>query len=401
MKRNEFILLAASWVSGVLLLGCSADQQKSDLAKVTYTCSMHPQIVQNKPGTCPICGMDLVVVVNSTSGATITLGPSQMALANISVRPVGKGMMTHSKPLNGRLVVNPERTTVVSSRIAGRLELLYVRETGVRIAQGQPLYKIYSEELAALQQEYLLAHEQVIQFPLDSRFAAIEKASIQKLKRYDQSASDIENLNPTKKQEPYVLYRAPMSGTVADVGVFEGQYVSEGSPILRIENYSTLWVEADIYPEEARWVGKGKKVEVQIPGSEGDAVPMTIDFITPVIESAGQVVRVRGTIANSTGQWQPGMQAQILLPVEGKTDAITLPVDAVIRDSHGAQVWVQTKPGTFTARSVGLGIENDKQVEIIHGLSEEDKVVATGAYLLYSEYILKKGADPMAAHQHN
>ncbi len=403
MKRNEFLRLAtmASLASGTFLLGCKEDDKNKTAGKnVTYTCSMHPQVVQNKPGTCPICAMDLVLVDKSNTGATIMLGASQMALANISVMSVGKGLLNNSKRLNGRLAINPEHSIIVASRTTGRIEKLYFQETGVKIAQNQPIYKIYSEQLSALQQEYILAHEQVRNFPLDNRFAAIEKAAIQKLKLYDQSDAEIKSLSQSEKQDPYIMYRAPISGTVSEVSVSEGQYVAEGSPVLRIESYASLWVEADIYPDEATLVQKGQKVLVEVPGWEGESIPMKIDFITPVMQTGGQLIRIRGAIVNPNQQWQPGLQANIILPTSSNKDAITLPVDAVIRDENGTHVWIETTPRTFLARNITIGAENASEVEVIEGLTMEDKVVVTGAYLLYSEYVLKKGSIPMANHKH-
>ena len=193
---------------------------------------------------------------------------------------------------------------------------------------------------------------------------------------------------------------APISGTISELSVTEGQYVSEGSAVLRLEDYSSLWVEADIYPAEAASIHRGEKVQVQVAGWEDKLQPMRIDFIVPAIQSGSQLMQVRGTVPNPGSRWQPGLQANLILPVTGTIDAMTLPVDAVIRDAKGAHVWIETKPGTFQPRMVSVGMQNADLVEIKEGIAKDEKVVVTGAYLLYSEYVLKKGADPMALHQH-
>ncbi|GGC05857.1 efflux RND transporter periplasmic adaptor subunit [Dyadobacter sediminis] len=404
MKRITFLRLAtlASFAPGMLLIACKDNQKKkaAEAGQKTYTCPMHPQIVQDKPGSCPICGMDLVIFDKSNKDASITLGESQIALANITTMTMGSGLLSNSKRLNGRLAVNPDQTAVVSSRVAGRIQVLYIKETGVPVRKGQALYKIYSEQLSALQQEYLLAYAQLKQFPSDTRFGAIEKAARQKLRLYDQSEEDIQGLTASQKQEPYITYRAPISGTVSELSVTEGQYVSEGSAILRLEDYSSLWVEADIYPAEAASIRTGQKVQVQVTGWEDKPQPMRIDFIVPAIQSGSQLMQVRGTVPNPGSRWQPGLQANLILPIAPSANAMTLPVDAVIRDAKGAHVWVETKPGTFLARMVSTGIQNADMVEIKEGIAKDEKVVVTGAYLLYSEYVLKKGSDPMALHQH-
>lgn len=366
----------------------------------TYTCPMHPQIIQDKPGTCPICSMDLVPFNRSTDDASLTLSESQIALANVTTTVIGVNGFSSFKQLNGRLVVNPEKTQYLSSRVPGRIEQLYVRQTGVKVNKGQPLYKIYSEQLATLQKEFLLAYEQASQFPDDPTFKQLLQSSKQKLELYGQSQEQINRLQKGKKTDPFVTFSATQSGVVAELSVTEGQYVSEGSPILRLEGYGHLWVEADIYPSEARSIREGQSVKVIIPGWENQPQMMKVSFMTPALQSDAQVLQIRGEITNPNNQWQPGLQANILLPSETSGEALSLPVDAVIRDGKGAHVWLEKSKGKFEPRMVKTGMENFDQVEISEGLKEGDTVVTNGAYLLYSEYILKKGKNPMEGHNH-
>lgn len=403
MERKRFIKASffVAVVPGLLLAACKEKKgEASAVKKQTYTCSMHPQIVQEGPGTCPICGMDLVPFDKNNTDPNLTLSESQIALANVTTVTIGSSALDNNKVLNGRLVTNPEQTTFISSRVAGRIEVLYVRETGVRVSKGQALYKIYSEQLATLQQEYLVAVAQAQQFPADERFQQIEKGARQKLLLYDQTEVQLQQLLKSQKTEPYVTYPAPVSGVVAELQVTEGQYVAEGGPIMRIEGYNNLWVEADVYPAEASAVKIGQAVKVIIPGWENQPQNMTIQFINPSIQSGSQLMNVRGNISNPNNQWQPGLQANILLPVKSKGNVLTLPVDAVIRDGKGMHVWIEESKGKFVPRRVKTGQENADVVEITEGLEHGEKVVVTGAYLLYSEYILKKGADPMAGHKH-
>lgn len=404
MKRKEFLRLAvlAPLGSGILLSSCAdKKQQKAGEAKKTFTCPMHPQVVQDKPGSCPICGMDLVLFDKSSTDSSITLSQSQQALANITILEAGNGSFSDTKRLNGRLAVNPERTVVVSSRTAGRIESLFFKQTGIFVRKGESVYKIYSEQLSSLQQEYVLANAQAKQFPADIRFASIEKAARQKLQLYDQSNKDIDQLTNGKKPDPFIVYRSPISGIISDLSVNEGQYLAEGSPVLRIEDYSSLWVEADLYPDESADIHKGQKVQVEITGSEDEPQQMTVDFVAPTLQDGGQILQLRGAVSNPGNKWQPGLQANIILPVNGQQKAITLPVDAVIRDAKGAHVWIEAKSGTFTARKVSLGMQNADRVEIIDGIKVGEKVVASGGYLLYSEYVLKKGQDPLALQKNN
>ncbi len=404
MERKTFIK-AIAWAAiapAVVLAACGEADKKTAEAgvKQTYTCPMHPQIVQDKPGTCPICGMDLVPFDKNNKDLSLTLGDNQVALGNITTLTVGAGALHNFKQLNGRLATDPEKTAVISSRVPGRIEVMHIKETGVAVSKGQPLYKIYSEQLASLQQEYLLAVAQATQFPGDARFQQIEKAARQKLVLYDQSDAQISRLVQAGKTDPYITYPSPVSGLVAELSAAEGQYVGEGGAIMRLEGYGQLWVEADVYPAEAAAIKPGQSVKVIVAGWENEPQQMTVQFINPALQPGSQVMQLRGTIANPGNRWQPGMQANILLPAGSTGDVLSVPVDAVIRDGKGTHVWLETAKGKYAPRMVKTGVENFDAVEITSGLQSGDKVVVTGAYLLYSEYILKKGADPMANHQH-
>jgi RND family efflux transporter, MFP subunit len=404
MERKLFIKKIAllALVPSIFIAACSSEDKskgKMIVAKQqTFTCPMHPQVIKNEMGTCPICGMDLVPFEKNSNEKALKIDEKRQALANITTVLVGEGSLSGAKQLNGRLTVNPEQSSYVSSRIAGRIEQLYIRETGVKVGKGQPLYKLYSEQLATLQQEYLMSMAQEKEFKGDKIERQIVAAAKQKLLLYGQSESQVQQLVKTQKKDPYVVFYAPEGGVVAELSVTQGQYVTEGSPILRLEGYGQLWVEADVYPSEAKNIRMGQKVKVVIAGWEDQPQEMTISFITPSLQSGTQLTQIRGSIANPQNQWQPGLQANVFLPSANKSNVLTLPVDAVIRDGKGMHVWIKKGKDSFEPRSVKTGQENNNEVEISEGLKNGDQVVVTGAYLLYSEYILKKGKNPVGHH---
>lgn len=406
MKRKHFLKTVGLLflVPALLISSCTGEganeKEGAEAVVQTYTCPMHPQIVQTKPGVCPICSMDLVPFDKSSEGEALVIDETRQALANITVIGIGTDSLINNKMLNGRLVLNPDQTKYISSRVAGRVDQLFVRELGVSVQKGEALYKIYSEQLSILQQEYLLALAQVQQFPKDSKFKQIEEAARQKLSLYNQSPAQIQALAKNKKVEANVTVFAQQGGIVAELSITEGQYVEEGSPIMRLENYNALWVEADLYPNEAANVKVGQEVRVVIPGWENEPQVIKVQFVNPALFAGSQLVQIRGSIPNPNGKWQVGQQANLFLPMKSEGNVLNLPVDAVIRTSAGTHVWVETDKNTFESRMVKTGIENFDQVEIIEGLSKGDRVVVTGTYLLNSEYILKKGNDPMAGHNH-
>jgi Cu(I)/Ag(I) efflux system membrane fusion protein len=383
-----------------VLFSCS-EEKTSDAAtaavKETYTCPMHPQVVQHEMGTCPVCGMDLVRFEKGAVDAGLQLNEQQKTLANVKTMTIGDIGVATEKQLNGRLVANPEQTSFISSRVAGRLDRLFVRQTGEQIKKGQPLYQIYSEQLATLQQEFLLAVEQSAQFPDDKTFTQIFNAARQKLQLYGQSEGQIKSLQHSRKISPNITFFAPGSGTVAELSVNEGQYVAEGSPLLRLEGYQSLWVEADIYASELGRIKEGQPLRVVVPGWEDQPKQVKVSFINPALQPGAQLLQIRATLPNPDGRWQPGLQAKVFVEQTGTGKRLTLPQNAVIRNGQGAHVWLETKTGHFEPRIVETGLESAEGIAVTSGLQSGDKVVISGAYLLYSEYVLKKGKDPMAA----
>lgn len=354
-----------------------------------YTCPMHPQIVQDKPGTCPICKMDLVPVKNTASDASLMLNDSQIQLANVTTMKVGAGSFSTAKILNGRLVTNPEQTEIISSRVAGRVEQLYVKETGRRITKGEAILQIYSEQLQVLQQDYLLQLRQVAAFPGEKIYQSLRDAAKNKLKLFGYSDAQISALAKSNRVSATVTVYATASGVVNEINVSEGQYVSEGSSLLRLESYDRIWVEADIYPSETSQVVVGSMLRIAVGGFPDQTLMARVDFVSPAIDPNTQRITIRAVLPNAAGTFQPGMQANVFLATGKVTNAISLPLDAVIRDESGAQVWIKTKDNTFTSRKVTTGAEDANQIVIISGISNGEEVVTTGAYLLYSEYVLK------------
>jgi Cu(I)/Ag(I) efflux system membrane fusion protein len=393
--------------SFLLLIACTKDQTKNSHAEHAsaaaekYTCPMHPQIVQDKPGTCPVCGMDLVKVTPSgVSGNDLMLNDTQIRLANITTQKVSRKPVGQTVAINGRLTVNEQKSEVISSRAAGRIEKLLIKETGQPIQKGQPLYTLYSETLMTLQQEYLLAKEQYDALgKTEKRYQSFLEAAGKKLMLSGLTKGQVERLTDRSSLQPRVTFLAPASGVVTEVSVSEGQYIAEGGLLYKIEDISTLWVEAELYPSETSLVTPGDKVTVRVNGDENNPVEAKVLFLSPEYRSNTQITVMRASIDNPGSKYKPGQQAQVYLTHSSK-EALAIPVDAVIRDGKGAHVYIQTGHNTFRPRMVKTGIESFDQVEITHGISEGDTVAITGAYLLYSEIILKKGTDPMAGHNH-
>lgn len=389
----------------LLILFCvfiaACKNEKAAVSSEKYTCPMHPQVIKDQPGTCPVCGMDLVKVNSSENKNEVSLSESQIQLANIKTLAVGQNSFKTSKILNARLVADPAFANSITSRYSGRIEKLFIKETGRLVKKGEPLFRIYSEELQVLQRDYQLQVKQAAAFPGEKIYLAMKEAAKNKLLLFGYSNKAIKDLELNGKMPPEVTVYSTASGIVNEILVSEGEYVTEGSPVISLENYHQLWVEADVYPDEAGLVKAGQPVRIAIGGVPELDQDSKIIFISPQLDPSTQILKIRASV-KSRGKLQSGMQATVLLPSADFHNAVTLPLDAVLRDENGTHVWIKTGEGTFEPRMVTTGAEDEQQVIITSGLEDATEVVIGGAYLLYSEFILKKGADPMAKqHTHN
>jgi membrane fusion protein, copper/silver efflux system len=399
IKYTSIILLLV-----VSVFGCQkkeGDAAHSAHSGQMYTCPMHPQITEPKPGSCPICGMDLVAVSQTQSEAGIMLSSNQMKLANIQTQAVSSSSIGNNTLLTATTVANGNLRVQISSRVSGRIEKLYVKQVGEQIKKGTPLYDLYSEALLTLQGEYLLAFtQQKALGDTDENYNRILQAAKEKLLLYGMSEKQIKELGNQGKIKSAVTFFSNEAGIVEEIAISEGQYIAEGNPIITVTDLSSLWVEAQLYPAELPLVKIGATVDVRMSGYENEFVKGKVVFLAPELETNSKIILMRVQIDNPGLKYIPGMQASVTLTRDAEK-ALTLPLNAVIRDEQGSYVWQQTGEGTFSPVMVKLGLENASTVEVIAGISEGDTIVVSGAYLLHSEYILKKGGNPMAGHDHS
>ncbi|HTJ48706.1 MAG TPA: efflux RND transporter periplasmic adaptor subunit, partial [Cyclobacteriaceae bacterium] len=284
--------------------------------------------------------------------------------------------------------------------VEGRVEKLFFKETGRVVKKGEPLYELYSEALLTLQKEYLLAKDQYETLgKTESRYESFFKASEKKLLLYGLSKNQVEQLGQSKTIHQRITFLAPASGMITEVNASEGQYLQEGGLLYKIENINRLWLEAELYPQETSLVKIGDKINVRVDGYEFSPLETKITFLSPEYRDNTQITVMRAVIENSEMKFKPAMQAQVLFN-HSERKTLTIPTDAVIREQSGTHVYVESGTNTFQPRMVKTGIEDFGQVEIIDGLMENETVAVTGAYLIYSELILKKGISPMVGHHH-
>ncbi|MEO7263621.1 MAG: efflux RND transporter periplasmic adaptor subunit [Ferruginibacter sp.] len=361
-----------------------------------YTCSMHPQIMEDKPGLCPICHMDLIVVKRTNSGADeISLNDEQIRLGNIQSDTIRSGAIGNKTILTATLNADETNVNVVSARIMGRIDWLYFKAIGDYVSKGAHLYDLYSEELNNAKQEYIVFIEK--QQTLDNSiidFSRMVKSAKTKLLLWGMSEGQVNELARTKKASSLTAFYSTASGYITELPVMEGQFVSEGSPVVKLAGLSSLWAEAQVYTTELSNIDLAGIAVVEIPDLPGKQWTGTVSFANPEIAADSRLNLIRVKVPNENGQLKPGMPAYVTIKNK-VVKALTLPSDAVLRDGKMNIIWLQKGKNIFQMRMVEIGMESGDRIEIKTGLKYEDVVVMKGAYLLQSEYIFKKGGNAM------
>ncbi len=399
MEKNICI---TGFVLLIFILSCKSKNVVESKAPDTYyTCSMDPQVIEYKPGKCPICHMELTAVKksNGENKDEILLSEQQIQLGNIRTDTIRPGTIGDQLVLTATLNFDQLKASSVSSRVMGRIEKLYYKNLGDYVKKGAALYELYSEELNNAKQEYLLALDQKKTFATETAidYDQLLRSAKNKLLLWGLSDTQIQELANHKKATPTTLFYSTAGGYITQLDIREGDYVMEGSTIAKLADLKTLWAEAQVYTSQLAEINNKSIATVQLPGFEGKEIKGRFEFANPEINPDTRINLVRVSIPNPGNHLKPGMPAYVLLK-SPQRKTMTLPIDAVIRDGKGATVWMRTGAHSFKSKMVTVGLESDDRIEIKSGLNAGDVVVVSGAYLLQSEYIFKKGANPMSGH---
>jgi len=401
--RYLFIPLIAF---GIILSGCSKSEESGkhehEVVKQDgyWTCTMHPQVHMDKPGSCPICGMDLIkkVVDEKVEPATdkdmanmITLSGKKQVLANVSTVVVKKENLQDQVTAYSYLDFVENNRKTISARFNGRIEKLFVDKTGDYIKKGQPLFEIYSPDLVQAQNEYLIALNN------SSNSNSLLKAAKKKLEIFGLTSEQIQTLEKTKEINITLTYYSPISGTVIEKKVQEGVYVNEGTVIFDVAELSTLWNIAEVYENNLSNVKVGSSVKLHLRAYPGEEYKGRVTFIYPVVNSQTRTVKVRSEFSNYGGKLKPQMYGETVFSNAGG-QGLLVPADAVIIAGERAVVWTKTGDGMFEARSVQIGNRFGDKYQILSGIKEGDEIAATGGFLIDSESQLKTGMP--TGHQH-
>ena len=422
-----------------------ADSEE-DKEKIVYVSPMHPWIISDEPGQCPICGMDLVPKTaneadqnsSNTSEREIAYwrapmnpqeiydkpGKSAMGMdlvpvyedelvggVNISIDPVTQqnmgirttevveGTLSNTIRTYGHITYDETRTVQVSLKTSGWIEKIHVDFTGKRVEKGQPLFELYSPALVAAQEEYLSTYRSVkrnsSQTPSSIKNDLLASAR-RRLQYFDVADSEIKTIEQTGFANKTLTIRSPASGIVIDKNAEKGSYVKAGTTVYRIADLSRVWLEAHIFEYELPWVFEGQEVEMRIPYEPGKIYTGRVSFVYPYLQQKTRDVVIRLEFENPALALKPDMYADVWIKTGTTGKGLIIPSEAVIRSGERNIVFVAQQHGKFTPRNVNLGLSlDDGKVQVLSGVASGDLVVTSGQFLLDSESKLKEAVQKM------
>lgn len=397
MKKISMLLMLF-----VVLVSCNSKNKEDHIGHkmadetIFYTCSMDPQVKEDKPGKCPICHMGLTPIKNNNADPNeISLSKQQIRLGNISTQTISKSESSLEQNYTGVLTINQEKVNTLSARAMGRIEKLYFKTIGEYVKINEPVYSLYSEDIAIAKQDYFTAYKQ-LNMPGDFGKNAqnMLKAAKQKLLFFGLTNTQIESIKTKVEVSPYTIFYSTSNGYISEIVATEGSYMMEGSAVIKLADLNSLWLETQVNVNYAKNVDLGQNAKVVFPDFPDKNINARVSFINPEINSDTRLLLIRLEISNQSLQLKPGMQAVVKL-TQSNVKGFFIPIDAVIREEKASYIWVEKRTGVFENVMVETGAEIDGMIEIKSEIDPSKKVVVTGAYAINSEYKFRKGSDPM------
>ncbi len=363
---------------------------------------MDPTEMYDRPGKSKM-GMDLIPVYEDEagmeSGSTVSIDPA--TVQNMGVRTDHARQMDFSRMIRtvGEVRYDEERLYLVNAKISGWIEKLYVNFIGDQVRQGDPLMEIYSPELVATQQEYLLAlknYRMLVESSVPSVREDAQKllaSARTRLEYWDIPPSEIERLEQTGEVKKTTLLEAPATGIVVKRDAMEGAYIEAGMDLFEIADLRTVWVHASFYDNEAPWISEGQPVEMELSYLPGKTYTGQVSYIYPYLREKARDVHVRLIFSNPDLDLKPGMYANIRLQGKVIPDALVVPSEAVIRSGTRAIVFVAHGEGRFEPREIRIGEEGgagNSLVRVLSGLLGDEEVVTSAQFMLDSESRLQE-----------
>jgi membrane fusion protein, copper/silver efflux system len=374
----------------------STSESKSTARKIQfYQSPMHPWIKSDQPGKCTICGMTLAPVYEGEAGIAteagiITLSNASASVLNVQTAEVTRAPLVRSLRVTGILDDDETLHRILSARLPGRVEKLFVDQVGAEVTAGQPLVTFYSPDILTAERLYL---ERLKAGPLATSASELADAR-EKLFALGLIEEDIIRLEKSQTPESTITVRAPMAGTVVARAAYVGQYVQPDSILFEIGDLSHLWFLFDAYEPDLPFLSVGQSVEVAVPSRPGETFTAPIAFIDPNFNELTRTARIRVVIPNKDRRLfhRQTASGRVLVTT---ADVLQVPRSAVLQTNANPLVYVDQGGHAYSPHPVKLGRIGDTSVEILSGLEEDDAVVTEGALMIDSQAQLAASANAM------
>ncbi|MCC6995935.1 MAG: efflux RND transporter periplasmic adaptor subunit [Deltaproteobacteria bacterium] len=400
------LMLGVAALSSAYYLG--AFERQAVASSQRYSCPMHPAVIQDHPGSCPICHMDLVevapvspeVAAPGDAGAapvpgltTVELSPERIQLMGMRTATVSEEVLSSRLDTVGFVAPIEKGLALVHARFSGWIERLPASETGMRVKRGQVLASIYSPELLPPQQELLAAlrwdASGAAAPPRTGHMTAgLAEAARGRLRILGLSEATIKTIERTGEPVRTVDVIAPAAGTITRRGAALGLYVQPGTELYQLADLSRVWVMADIYEYELDRVHVGQSATVSFPSYPGEVFPAKVSFLYPTLDPDTRTMRARLEVDNKDGRLRPGLYGEVHLTAPGAS-ALVIPVDALVDTGEHQYVFVALDGGRFEPRLVEVGARQGDKVAVRRGVSAGETVVTTANFLIDSESRLR------------
>lgn len=402
--------------------------------KTLYHCPMHPNYISDRPGECPICGMTLVPIEKEEEkesltlpGGAVEISPERQQLLGVTFGQAERRELHQIISAYGRLSYDETRLASVTTKFSGWVEKLYVDYTGKLVRRGEPLFSIYSPDLIAAQEEYLLALRAQKTFEpregglasrsqgdgrailgsalnskrgsadLNPNLASLVEAAKRRLLLWDIDEAQIARMEKEGKPFRSLTIYSPVTGFITEKNVVEGKFVMAGENLFSLADLSRVWLLADIYELDLPLVAVGKEVEVEIASFPGETFRGRITYIFPYLENESRTVKVRVEFPNPGYRLKPEMYGRVKMHLM-LGSRLSIPEEAIIDTGERKLVFVVHEGNHFEPREIKLGIKAGEFYEILSGLEEGERVVTSAQFLIDSESRLK--AAVKGFHQH-
>jgi RND family efflux transporter MFP subunit len=375
-----------------------------------WTCPMHPSVIRPEAGSCPICGMDLVLMEESEGEGggieghgVVEIDPERQQLIGVVTTAVERRALERRVRTVGLVTIDESRVSHVHTKVDGWIETVYAAETGKMVRTGDPLLTIYSPELVSTQEEYLLAlraQERLAESPFEEvrrSGDSLLRTTRDRLRLWDIPEKDIRRLEETGEVLKALTLYAPSTGYIMEKEhALAGMRVTPGMKLYEVADLSRVWVEADVYEFEAPLVAVGQEAKLAVAALPGRVFRGRCAYIYPTVEERTRTLTARFEFPNPRLELKPGMYAdvEVLAP---STEQLAVAQDAVLDTGTRRIVFVQEGEGTFRPREVTLGPRMAGYYPVLAGLEEGERVVSSPNFLIDSESQFQAALEAMKA----